>query len=242
LVESLTWDSAFFGFSVAKTTTLYLLPYQVDEVIKSCLQEKIKCLYCELHPDEVATVAAVQSAGFTFVEFRMVLEISSLPTRRGAGGLDPSSSVMVDDCPRVTDLPYLEQIATSIAPMSRFAVDTRFAPGASIEMYRLWLHNSLADPATTVLLAREESKPLGLLTLKQVGAVAQFVLFGVAPEARGRGVGAALMHAGIEKCRSLSMQRVELVTQGRNVGAVRLYERAGFTLAHVSYYFHKWFA
>jgi ribosomal protein S18 acetylase RimI-like enzyme len=125
--------------------------------------------------------------------------------------------------------------------MSRFAVDQQFDRSASLNLYDRWLHNSLADPLVTVLVARAEGKPVGFVTLKQDGAMAQFVLLGVAPQVRGRGVGGTLMRAGIARCQAMSAERAEVVTQGRNVAAVRLYERSGFTLARSSYYFHKWF-
>ena len=50
----------------------------------------------------------------------------------------------------------------------------------------------------------------------------------VAPEARGAGVGRALLEACIAAARELGAEQLELAVSAVNAPAVRLYERAGF--------------
>jgi ribosomal protein S18 acetylase RimI-like enzyme len=56
-------------------------------------------------------------------------------------------------------------------------------------------------------------------------------MLGVAPEARGMGVGAALVEECIERARKLGRLRVLLDTRQSMEAAHRLYERAGFRRA-----------
>ena len=58
---------------------------------------------------------------------------------------------------------------------------------------------------------------------------AVFRMLAVAPEARGRGAGSALVQACIGRARSLGLDRLRLSTQPFMYDAHRLYERLGFT-------------
>ena len=60
---------------------------------------------------------------------------------------------------------------------------------------------------------------------------AEFRTLAVAPAGRGRGVGAALVAACIDRARALGRRRIVLSTQPRMYAAHRLYERVGFTRA-----------
>lgn len=51
------------------------------------------------------------------------------------------------------------------------------------------------------------------------------------PEARGRGVGRALLAAVLDAARARGVQRLTLTTRVRYVRAIRMYEKAGFRLA-----------
>lgn len=73
--------------------------------------------------------------------------------------------------------------------------------------------------------------PLGLIYAKcdaeEAGVVNLFQMW-VTPEARGRGVAAALLHASVAWARSIGAQRVQLGVVCGNDAAARLYRRAGF--------------
>ncbi|GAB2675396.1 GNAT family N-acetyltransferase [Thalassiella azotivora] len=58
---------------------------------------------------------------------------------------------------------------------------------------------------------------------------AEFRMLGVAPGARGRGVGEALVRACVDRARALGATRLRLCTQPESLAAHRLYGRYGFT-------------
>jgi ribosomal protein S18 acetylase RimI-like enzyme len=60
------------------------------------------------------------------------------------------------------------------------------------------------------------------------GAQAELAYFGVAPEARGSGIAAALLSAGIRACAAARAGSVQLAVDARNEPAKRLYARLGF--------------
>lgn len=91
------------------------------------------------------------------------------------------------------------------------------------------------DPSTILLVARR-SDPDRLLGFCRVGTyhdddgrlVGEVKLVGVRREARGEGIGRALVRWGIEACRERGAEEIYLAVEGENEGALRLYESLGF--------------
>jgi len=63
-------------------------------------------------------------------------------------------------------------------------------------------------------------------TLRHCGVLGM----GVAATHRGRGIGAALLGATLERCAACRITRVELVVRADNAAAIALYRRHGFEL------------
>lgn len=240
-IQPLAWDSEFFGLPIARTQTPFLKAQEMEQVVRACEQARVQCLYCELDPEDAAALEQAQKLGFRFVELRMVLHHDLRQPADAAPASPAGAALAVDVQPQPEDMPALEEIALAIAPQSRFAVDLRFGAEASRRLYLRWLHNSLRDSAVTFLLMRQAGQVAGFATLKPAGSDRRLELIGVAPTARGQGIGAQLLRAVVSSAAAAGAAQVTVVTQGRNTSAVRMYERAGFRLAHVTYYFHKWF-
>lgn len=91
---------------------------------------------------------------------------------------------------------------------------------------------------TEVLVALQDGRVVGTVTLVLHGGeygeraepeAAVIRMLATAPEARGRGVGAALVTECLTRARSAGRTVVRLSTQPRMADAQRLYERLGFT-------------
>lgn len=93
------------------------------------------------------------------------------------------------------------------------------------------------DPETTVLVAVEEDRVLGSVTV--VSACSEhfehgehgdggFRMLAVAPEAQGRGVGRALLEAVLAHARTRGWRRLVITTMEWMHGAHQMYESAGF--------------
>jgi ElaA protein len=83
------------------------------------------------------------------------------------------------------------------------------------------------DDQAIHLLARQDDTPVGcarLLVMGQTGKVGRVC---VLPQARGTGLGAALMRAAVEQFRAIP--GVEKVKLGAQTHALGFYERLGFT-------------
>jgi ribosomal-protein-alanine N-acetyltransferase len=106
----------------------------------------------------------------------------------------------------------------------------------SLRQYRHHLHSSTA----IVLAAVDGSGLLGkaVVFLRAHSDIARLYSIAVADEARGRGLGEALLEAAEDAARARNCQRMRLEVRQDNSAAIRLYERHGYRRfgARQSYY------
>ncbi len=81
-------------------------------------------------------------------------------------------------------------------------------------------------------IAEQDGRVVGSIFLVRGDApdVGRLRLLYVEPDMRGRGVGAMLVQACIERARAVGYRRLELWTNSILVAARRIYQRAGFVL------------
>lgn len=243
LLRLLPWDSAFFGVTIAQVDQAHLAPEDVEQLLAESRRVAVHCLYFEADPLDTATVQNVQREGFTLVDTRVVL-------RRCAGEqccaneravVEQASNAEIELGTFVeSDLEDLRVIAADVAHWSRFACDARFGMTASLRLYDAWLERSRQGDVAAFFVARRAGRPVGFATLTRNGDLAQMPLIGVDPAMRGAGIGRRLMQAVVDWSAAQGVAATEIVTQARNVQALRLYVRSGFLPNRVTYYFHKW--
>jgi ribosomal protein S18 acetylase RimI-like enzyme len=136
------------------------------------------------------------------------------------------------DIARAGDLPQLVELLGIL-----FTQEHELAPDAAKQLRGLRL--IVEDPAIgCIYVAREGAlagaRVLGMVNILRTistaegGAAGMLEDFVVRPECRGRGVGAQLLAYAIGRAKAEGLLRLILLTDGDNVNAQRLYERAGF--------------
>ena len=126
----------------------------------------------------------------------------------------------------------LEQLVELLGVL--FAQEHELSPDADKQRRGLTL--ILGDPSIgTIYVAREGERVLGSVSIlrsvstAEGGPAGHLEDFIVRPECRGRGIGARLLAYAAEQSRAAGLLRLILLTDGDNLNAQRLYERAGFT-------------
>lgn len=98
----------------------------------------------------------------------------------------------------------------------------------------------VASPATVLLVARDDEKIVGSLTLvvfnAPTGARAWIEDVVVAAESRGSGVGAALVLDALDRAAAAGARTVDLTSRPTREAANRLYLRLGFVLRETNVY------
>lgn len=227
-VEELEWDSRFFGFKVMR---LDIPESSSEDEIRRAVRQmdgKLAYLFVPVADSGLSDPAfgrLLSLLGATRQDRKTVYRKKLVPEGRG-------------EPPPVGRLtPAIYELAYASGCCSRFFRDARLAPFFK-KMYSLWLERDFREGA--VLTRTDGAHPSGVATVSIDGPVAHVGLVAVDASCRGRGIGGQLM-ADIEAyVRNRDAETVEVVTQGDNVPARRLYERCGYQMISQVDIWHYW--
>jgi dTDP-4-amino-4,6-dideoxy-D-galactose acyltransferase len=231
LCEFLAWDSNFFGIRIARVNQRHLNANEVEPVLEWCKSHAIDCLYFLADTQDAGATGLVRDFSLTDIRIRF-----ELPLRLEA----PSGSNLVRPF-QSGDLPALRALARVSHRDSRFYYDGRFPVAKCDELYDTWIQRSAGGWADAVFVAEWEGRPAGYISCHLSGSDGSIGLIAVDEQARGKGLGRALVESSIAFFRERGMDRALVVTQGRNIASQRLYQRCGFLTESVHYWFHRWF-
>lgn len=237
ICDFLEWDSSFFGKRIARANIACLSAESVAEILAWCTLHKIDCLYFLATSGDQQTTNLAQDNKFRLVDVKVTLEYQIGTT---LGDYSPRHTVRdaVD-----SDIPALREFASRNHHDSRFYYDGHFPSSLCDTLYQTWIEKSCHGWANKVLVIGESGEPKGYLTCHIPSpGMGQIGLVGVCETAQGKGIGKDLVSSAIRWFAQQGVKNVKVVTQGRNVGAQRLYQRARFLTGSVELWFHRWFS
>lgn len=237
-IELLEWDSRFFGRRIARLYSQPLSAADLKNALARCWEQRIDCLVCLVDASEIEARLELENAGFHLQDIRITLQHDQ-PGMISAPG---RGSIRVREA-TPDDLPELEAIAARSYRLTRFYNDPQFGAEQASELYRTWIRNSVNGYANLVLIAELQGKPAGYIAchLEAGQTAGRIGLVAVADNAQGAGLGTILVNQALQWFQQKMASPVLVVTQGANRGALRLYQRAGFTIHSVSLWYHRWF-
>jgi dTDP-4-amino-4,6-dideoxy-D-galactose acyltransferase len=141
----------------------------------------------------------------------------------------------------IEDFDTLQDIIMRIRWGSRFFCDRRFPPQRVREFYSVWLEKSLTDSQGAVLVAERDKEQHGFVCCEVKEENGVIGLAGVDPRNHGSKIGSRLVLGALEWFSIHHCKQVEVVTQGSNIPAQRLYQGCGFYSYAMQFWLHKWF-
>jgi len=238
MIEFLPWDSQFFGRRIGRLNSAPQAEREWQTILEEARSQSLDCIYLLLNADDASGIRSAQCAGFQLVDIRLTLGRELSGERESSVAIPPGAILRRAN---ELDLPALQAIARQSHTDTRFFTDIHFDLARSAEMYAVWIAKSLGDFAQVVWIPEINNQPYGYLTCRLENDLGVIGLVGIAPQVRGQGLGLALLHTGLGWLQAAGVHRVQVVTQGRNLPALQLYQRGAFQVDKVQLWFHKWF-
>lgn len=234
--KPLDWDTAFFGIQSARITVCRTNAAELSDILSSVKSWGAQVVHLLIDSDHDASVSAAEQAGFHQVDIRVTLHWRDQPP----APQHSSTLIVRDHCD--SDIRVLEEIARTSYHDTRYYYDARYSRARCDAMYGAWIVQSCRGNAARVIVAEDQGQPLGFVTcqLADGGTTGQIGLVGIHASARGKGLGYALIQEAQRWFASQNIGSVSVVTQARNIGAQRLYQRCGFLTSQIQLWYHKW--
>lgn len=234
--DLLDWDSRFFGHGVARVRGDTLTPDRAADIDAWSRRTGASLLYFLARADDPPTIRAAEAAGYRLTDVRMTFERQA--TTEDREPLTRAVRPYEED-----DLRALRALARVSYRDSRFYQDDRIPREKADGLFELWTENACRGSPSHVRVAEVAGRVAGYATIdaRADERLARIGLIAIDESFRGRGLGRALVESALTCAASWKLDRVEVVTQGRNVAAQRLYQRCGFLTRGVQLQYHKWY-
>ena len=237
--EYLEWDSNFFGLRIGRINEKRLSDHLVQEIFTWSELHSIDCLYFLADCDHFETHRIASEIGFDLVDIRVALSKSTgqFPDKAGYQ-ISPRIHLSQQE-----DLATLREIARSNFRASRFYTDPGFPEKLCDTLYETWIENESKGLSDAVFVIKKKGDIVGFITCRILSKHKEGLisLIAVSQSAHGQGYGTDLVHHALDWFTTQGISAVRVITQGRNIKALRLYERCGFTISSVNLWYHKWF-
>ena len=233
--DILQWDSATFGFPVARIRPAAVVGMTL--VVDALRARGVRLAYLTCPEADRETQGTALAHGCTPVDVRMTF-VASLreprePERTREATIVPYPEPVADET--------LVNLARQSGEFSRFRTDPRVGRHVFEAIYDAWIRNSVERRiADEVLVAISDGRTVGLVTVARRGEQMEIGLLAVDAQSRGRGVGRALVSAALGWGKAAACTRAVVVTQQANQAACRLYESCGYHVGSVECVFHLW--
>jgi len=233
--ELLPWDTEFFGATVARVRRVPLSERDLAEIDAWCTAQRVDCLQLLADASQPGIGHLATRGGFEFVDIRLDFEVS---IERDVEGMNSGDALPAYE----TDLPAAIAIASQVHVDSRFMRDPRFAPHGPA-LFAAWIRRDFKRDRGDLLVAKLDGRVVGYCSCfvedpdRGLGRIS---LVGVDPQCAGQGYGRRLTQSALAWCRERDCSRVEVVTQGSNIAAQRLYQSLGFRSLRCQLWFHRW--
>jgi dTDP-4-amino-4,6-dideoxy-D-galactose acyltransferase len=234
----LQWDSAFFGFPVARILPTKANSDQLGRILSE-LRHKVALAYWMTDAADLESLAAAKCHSGLFVG-RRITYVLKLKTLAPEGATRKAN--IVTEYEESVPNSSLECLAIQSGKYSRFNIDRRISKTKFEEMYKIWIRRSVSgELADKVLVVRGEGDSISAMaTVGYKNGRGDIGLLAVDSRSRGKGHGSALMLAARIYFLSKGYKCSQVVTQADNLAACALYRKSGYVAEKSENVFHLW--
>jgi dTDP-4-amino-4,6-dideoxy-D-galactose acyltransferase len=237
VISIMDWDTNFWKKKVSfigpKRLTNNII-YRINKFIKINKIEMVQFLsYCH----DAQTVKIAEKNNFGFKDIRVTLEKK----------IDTISKKIINKKnisfrkATLKDFQNIKPIAKNSYLDSRYYFDSLFPLEKVKNFYIGWLKKAILGTFDTFcLLICYKKKPIGFCTIKIVSSEASIGLFSISQNYQKQGFSKILLSAVNYEVSKLNIDRISVVTQGRNYSALKAYQGSNFKISKTELWYHKW--
>jgi dTDP-4-amino-4,6-dideoxy-D-galactose acyltransferase len=233
VLEILEWDSRFFGYRVGRLL-IDRGGEQIPETLRFRVEkEKIKLLYIFVNPSLLEINNQLEELGGVLVDQKVVyVKATELHTEFSNKVIEYQSDTVNEQ---------LKELVLSAGTYSRFRLDPNFRNDEYAKLYHEWLLKSINKSiAFTTLVALKGTDIIGITTLGGDSSHADIGLVAVHDNYKGQGIGYDLMRTADSIAFEKGFRELRVVTQMKNTGACKLYEKCNFHVDAITNVYHYW--
>lgn len=237
LIEYLKFDSQFFKLNISKLKKNFLKKNHLTSIRKFCKKENIHLLQFKCDSSNSESIDNAEKLGFKFVDTRIILK----KTINNKYTIKKNNTRL--RLAKKSDIIKLKSFANNMFVESRYYYDKQFPKIKLNEFYNDWIRKGiLSEFDDYVLLLTEESKIIGICTIKSTKDIATIGLFGIKKSYRKKNYGSIFLKKINNKLFDNKIKIINVITQGRNYSAISLYQKHYFLIEKIEIYYHKWFS
>lgn len=233
----LDWDSNFFGFSIGRIYANGLTVERLRRELERAKHEKMKFieLFCDAPDDQ--SIYSSESLGFHLADLRITLKRKPEEDIKE----DKTHKDLIFKEADRTDINRLKTMSKGLFQSSRYYRYQKFDSNKADLMFQLWIEKSVLGEFDDELYCLYDATDiLALCSLKYRGNTASIGLFGINSAHQGKGLGSLILKQVLHLLYKRRFTDVAVITQGRNSGALHLYQKNGFCLAMITLCYYKW--
>jgi len=221
----------------AKHVTADALP----EINAFCVENQVRFLIARCSTSDITAIHAMEANGYQLMDTLVYLQNdfedyspATYPSELSIQALDPE------------DIPGVAKIAKEsfAAYKGHYHADPRLDPVKATEVYSSWAERCCIDStvANHVLVAKLDGELVGFRAIRvNLSDEAEFILAGVAPGMRRRGIYRAFVIEGLNWCKAAGVTHVLNSTLLINTTVQKVCTKLGFYALESFHTFHKWF-
>ena len=214
--------------------------HRLETVLKACIGDAeghdVRFLSVRLPEDGLAALHAVEAVGFRIIE--SFLTFSRQTT--GEIPFDAGSEFRIR-LAQPGEMEAVASLAYHAFQSFRLRVDPQIPESRARNSRREWVRNGFKGRADAIYVAESGNRTVGFVLLRSKGdteRIGEIELIGVDPAYHNRGIGKALVAEAIRHYQGKTSE-IQVGTQAKNLRAIGLYTRMGFSVIRSELSFHR---
>lgn len=232
-----TWDSDLFGFPIASVISERLDPNILGGVETECREHSVTMLQYLCSSENIESIHQAEKAGFHFIDIRLTFE-----ARLGASIASPEKIKGFDFAlANDSHIRELLHISAGLYKDTRYYADVNFPRDKVSMLYDRWVINAVQGTFDHLCYGLFiTGQPIGFCTVRFIDNKNCILgLFGIAESYQRQSFGKYLLQLVMVDLYERGFSSVQVVTQGKNIGAQRVYQGLQFKTLRVDMWYHK---